>query len=114
MIQSRCIFLTLLSVYFIADLAGTIFVKRWADDNDRSYLVAGLAFYFICSLCWAWSLRFECLTRASAIYPIYAMISGIILGVFWCKERITTINGIGIVFGLISIILVLYGGHDPE
>ena len=84
-----------------------IFFKLWNDNKGENYLIfAGMFLYSIGTGCWVLSLRYESFTKSGVIFLLLNIILISLAGVFFFKEDISTINKIGIIVGVISIIMV--------
>jgi multidrug transporter EmrE-like cation transporter len=94
--------LTASALEVIAD----ILLKTWAIGNNTCLLLIGLLAYFIGTVFWAISLKYEFLSRAISIFSILNFCTVVVAGLVIFKEDITLINKIGIGLGIISIILI--------
>ena len=98
---------TLLGVFF--EIVGDVFFKRWALENKTSMLWVGFAIYTIGALFWAWSLKYEMLSKAISIFTILNLIIVVGVGVVFFKENISLLAKTGILLGIISIMLIELG-----
>lgn len=85
---------------------GDVVLKKWALDSNAWILVIGLLVYFAATVLWAYSLRFEYLSKAIAIVTILNLIFVIMIGVIYFKEDISLVNAVGIALGVFSIYLM--------
>lgn len=88
------------------EIIGDIYFKKFTINNRLSLLLIGLAFYFIGSLFWALSLRYELLSKAISIFTILNLVIISLVGVLYFKEDLSNINKIGIILGIISILFI--------
>jgi drug/metabolite transporter (DMT)-like permease len=69
-------------------------------------IVAGMVLYLIGTGCWVTSLKYETFTKSGVIFLLLNIILLSLTGLFFFKDDLSTINKIGIILGLISIIMV--------
>lgn len=69
-------------------------------------LVLGILAYTAATLFWAFSLKYQSLSKAMVIFAVLTLIVGILVGVFFYKEELSALNIVGIVIGLTSIIFL--------
>ena len=93
-------------VVAILEVIGDILFKEWAIHNKNLFLVLGIVFYMIATIFWAFSLKYQDLSKAVVIFAVLTLIIGVLVGVFFYKESLTTLNTIGIILGLASVILI--------
>jgi len=67
-----------------------------------------LIVYFVATVIWAFSLKYEFLSKAISIITILNLIIVVLVGVLYFKEDLSIINKVGIVIGIISVILIQY------
>ena len=99
-------FLSLIAVAVLFEVAGDIFFKKWSVDNKSIFLYIGLLVYFIGTVFWAISLKYEYLSTAISFFTIFNLIVGVLVGVFFFKEDLSLVNKIGIAIGILSIFLI--------
>lgn len=83
-----------------------IFFKMWSDKGGNYLIVAGILLYLIGTGCWVTSLKYETFTKSGVIFLLLNITLLSLTGVFFFKEDISTINKIGILLGIVSIIMV--------
>ena len=105
-IDVRVAFLALILIATLFEVIGDILLKYWAIDNNQHYLLAGLGVYFIGVVFWAFSLRYDYLSRAISIIVILNLIIVVLIGVYMFKEQLSFVNKIGIGLGILSVILL--------
>ncbi len=88
------------------EVIGDIFFKRSVLENKNLFLYIGLFVYFIGTIFWALSLKYELLSKAITIFTIINLIVIILVGVIYFNENISLINKIGVGVGIISVILM--------
>jgi len=99
-------FFALLLAAVALEVIGDIFFKKWALENKNTLLVLGLIIYFLGTIFWAISLKYEFLSKAISVFTILNLIIVVSVGVILFKENLSLINKIGIGFGIISVILI--------
>jgi len=62
--------------------------------------------YFIGSVFWAISLKYEYLSKAISVFAVLNLIIVVLVGVLYFKEDLSLINKIGIGLGILSVILI--------
>jgi len=93
-----------LSVFF--EVAGDIFFKKWSIDNKNILLYLGLIIYFIGTVFWAISLKYEHLSKAIPVFTVLNLVLAVLVGAFYFKENLSLVSKIGIGLGILSVILV--------
>ncbi len=68
--------------------------------------MAGLLFYLFASIFWAFSLKYEFLSKAISVFTVLNFIMIVLVGAIIFKENLSLINKIGILLVIISIILI--------
>lgn len=91
------------------EIVGDVFFKKWVILNKPFLLWVGFIVYFIGSLFWALSLKYEMLSKAISVFTILNLIIVVVIGVVFFKENISIISKFGILLGIISIILIELG-----
>lgn len=101
------IFLVLAVVSVLAAV-GDYFSKRWADGTAGGHSVTvALVCYCMCTCLWFPVIRYgKDLSRITSMWVIVTMLSGVLMGTLFFNERLTTVNIVGIVFGLLGIICI--------
>ncbi len=88
------------------EATGDIILKKWAIDGKNIALIFGIAVYFVATLLWAFSLKYEFLSKAISILTVLNLVIVVLVGVLYFKEDLSMVNKIGIALGIISIILI--------
>ncbi|PJE75724.1 hypothetical protein COV04_03385 [Candidatus Uhrbacteria bacterium CG10_big_fil_rev_8_21_14_0_10_48_11] len=65
-----------------------------------------MAVYFIGTIFWAFSLRYDYLSKAISVFTILNLIVVVLVGVLYFNEQLSFVNKIGIVLGIASILLI--------
>ena len=104
--QLKIIFFMLIALAVLLEVAGDILFKKWSIGNKNILLVLGLIIYFIGTIFWAFSLKYEFLSKAISIFTILNLVIVVLVGVLLFNEKLSVTNEIGIILGVISIILI--------
>lgn len=83
-----------------------IFLKKWSIENKNYLLIIGLLIYFVGTIFWAFSLKYELLSKAGPIFTILNLVMIVLVGVIMFKENLSFVNTAGVVLGIVSIILI--------
>lgn len=78
-------------------------------ENKPILLWAGFIIYAIGALFWAFSLKYEMLSKAISIFTILNLVIVALIGIIFFKENISIIGKMGIFLWIISIILIERG-----
>lgn len=90
----------------IFEVIADIFLKKWSIESRNILLGAGLFLYFIGTIFWAFTLKYEHLSKAVSVFTILNFALVVLVGVILFKEDLSLVNKIGIGLGIISVILI--------
>ncbi len=99
-------FILLVIIVSILEVIGDILFKEWIIKNNKYLLIIGIIAYLAATTFWAFSLKFQNLSKAVVIFGVLTVTIGVLVGVFLYKEPLTSVNIIGIILGLVSIFLL--------
>ncbi len=99
-------FAMLIILAVILETVADILFKMSYLQSKASLLWIGVGLYTIGTIVWAFSLKFEHLSKAITIFSILNLIAVVLVGVLFFKEDISMINKIGIGLGIISVVLM--------
>ncbi|MEK6948344.1 MAG: SMR family transporter [Nanoarchaeota archaeon] len=99
-------FFGLIILAVILEVVGDVFFKKWSIESKNILLYIGLLIYFIGTVFWAISLKYEYISKAIPIFTVLNLIIVVIVGVLYFKEDLSLINKIGIGLGILSVILI--------
>ena len=102
----KLIFFGLIALAVVLEVFGDIFFKKWSIDGKNIILYIGLAVYFIGSIFWAISLKYEVISKAISVFTVLNLVIVALVGMLYFHESISTINKIGIGLGVVSVFLV--------
>jgi len=105
-VSIKAIFFILVILAIIFEVAGDILLKKWAIDGKNIIFIMGFFVYFLAILFWAYSLKYELLSKAISVVTIINLIAVVLIGVLYFKEDLSLINKIGIALGAVSIALI--------
>jgi len=105
-IASKFIFLGLIALAVAFEVMGDVFFKKWSADSRNILLYIGLGVYFIGTVFWAISLKYEYLSKAISIFTVLNLVIVTLVGVLYFKEDMSLVNKIGIGLGIISVALI--------
>lgn len=88
------------------EVVADILFKKWSIENKNILLAIGLAIYFVGTIFWAVSLKYEHLSKAIAVFTILNLVILVLAGIILFKENLSLANKIGIILGILSIILI--------
>ena len=88
------------------EVMGDIYFKKWSLESKNALLIIGLLIYFIGTIFWAISLKYEYLSRAISIFTILNLVVVSLVGVLYFKENLSLLNKIGISLGILSVLLM--------
>ncbi len=97
------IFWLLLLCAVSLEIIADVLFKEWSLRNHNSWLILGLLVYCIGTVLWAYSLRFEGLSKALVFFTLANLLVGVALGTLFYKESISMTNKAGFVLALIAI-----------
>ena len=99
--------LILITGVVLFELIGDIFLKKWAiHDLGLIGFGIGAITYLCATLLWATSLQSESLAKAGIIYGVISLLVGVIAGLVLFHEKLSSINWLGFILALISIVLI--------
>jgi multidrug transporter EmrE-like cation transporter len=99
------IFAALIVVGVALEVAGDIFLKKWADGGSRTWFVVGFTLYLAGTLAWARSLKYEDLSKAAVLFTVANMLAVVVAGAALFGEKLTAWNWLGVALGAASIVL---------
>jgi len=102
----KYLFLALVSAAVALEVIADILFKKWSLGGKSLLLAFGLAIYFIGTGIWAYSLKYEHLSKAITVFTVLNLIFVVLAGVFLFNEQLSLLNKIGILLGVASVILI--------
>jgi multidrug transporter EmrE-like cation transporter len=100
--------------YFLFFILGAVMLEALADVlfkywslNGKSVLFgAGLVFYTIGTLIWAYSIKLDYLARAISVFTVLNMVAIVLVAFVLFKEELSLVNKLGVALGIVSVILM--------
>ncbi len=102
----KYVFLILIALAAAGEAFGDVILKKWAIEGKLAVFVFGIAVYFIATVIWAFSLKYEFLSKAISVITVLNMLIVVLVGVLYFKEDLSAINKIGIALGVLSVVLI--------
>ena len=102
----KYIFFGLIALAVILEVAGDVFFKKWALEHKSLLLYVGLLIYFVGTIFWAISLKYDYLSKAISVFTILNLVAVVSVGVIYFNEDLSLVNKIGIGLGIISVFLI--------
>ena len=86
-----------------------IFAKEWSLKTNHVFWICALASYVIANSFWLYAIKNGSgLARGATIFSIASAILAIVIGLVFYKEPLSTVQLVGMIFGLIAIVLILW------
>jgi len=99
-------FFGLIILATVLEVTGDIFFKKWSMGGKNVILILGFIIYTIGTIFWAFSLKYDFLSRAISVLSILNLIIVVLVGVLYFNETLSFVNKIGIVLGILSLVLI--------
>lgn len=103
---AKNIFLPLILAAVALEALADVLFKKWALANHTGFFIAGLVIYFVGTIAWAFSLKYEFLSKAITIFTVLNLIIVVLVGVFLFKEDLSLVNKLGLLLGVTSVIML--------
>ncbi|MFO0743684.1 MAG: EamA family transporter [Candidatus Paceibacterota bacterium] len=98
-----------LSILVFFEMVADILAKNWSLRGGWYLASFSLLGYMLANVFWLFALKNGSgLTKGAIIFSISSAVVATILGVFFYKEDISTIQMIGVFLGLISLIFIFW------
>ncbi|HII14840.1 MAG TPA: hypothetical protein HA362_00845 [Nanoarchaeota archaeon] len=102
----KAAFFALIAATVVLEVIGDVLFKKWALGSRNLFLGIGLLVYFTGTVFWAFSLRYEYLSKAISVFSVLNLIIIALVGVLMFRENLSVINKAGIALGVLSVILI--------
>lgn len=106
-------FWSILFGYATVDFLATWASARWIRGDGRVWMSISCLCYFGCSILWLWALGQKdapTCTRALAIYPIVAMLTGVTTAWLIVGDKLGPRDWVGVALGLAAVIILATSG----
>lgn len=98
--------LVLLSLSGLGVISGDVFAKYWSLHQRWPFFAAAIFGYFVSSFFYIPTLLREGLVITSIIWSLISLIGFLFIGLVIFKESLTLHQGIGVAFGLVSLVIL--------
>ena len=102
--KTLSIVLILIAVAF--EVGADVLFKKWSINSKLPLLLIGLGVYFVGTLIWAYSLKYDLLSKSIAVFTLLNLVAISLIGALIFKENLTVLQKVGLVLGIISILLI--------
>lgn len=102
----KILFFVLIALAVFLEIIADILFKRWSLTNKTSLIIVGMLLYATGTLFWAFSLKYELLSKAVVIFTLANLIAIVLTGVLLFNEHLSTANKLGIALGILSVFLL--------
>lgn len=89
-----------------AEAVGDGVLKKWAISQDKHWFLMGIMLYLGAMIPWAFSLKYEIISKAIIVVMILNTLFVLIIGSYFFKESLTDIQKLGVAFALFGLILI--------
>ena len=104
--DGKFIFMILIVLAVALEVVADVLFKKWSLNHRQVLFGVGLSIYFLGTIFWAYSLKYNYLSKAISVFTILNLVILVLVGVLVFKENLSLINKVGIALGIISIILI--------
>ena len=102
----KVIFLILIVTASVLEVIADLFLKKWSMNGRNWIFVLGIVIYLVATFFWAFSLKYELMSRAITVFFVLNMILVVLAGVLIFGEKLSIVNKLGILLGIVSLVLV--------
>ncbi len=89
-----------------ADTANVFIAKKFVDSNNYYWLIGTVLTVIVLNLAYIMSVKAGELSIITATWLVTVLIGSVLLGYFIFKEDISTLQWLGIILAVVSIILL--------
>ncbi|OGZ71313.1 MAG: hypothetical protein A2904_00920 [Candidatus Staskawiczbacteria bacterium RIFCSPLOWO2_01_FULL_33_9] len=90
-------------------IVGDIFAKYWSQNPKNPFYIIAVVFYIGSAIFYIPSLLSKGLVITSILWTLISTIGLILVGVVMFKETLSFIQVVGLIFGIISLIILSLG-----
>ena len=96
-------------IVVILEAFSDIFAKEWSLNQKAWLFSLALFGYILTNLFWLWALKNDVgLARGAVVFSAGSAVLGVMSGFLIYKETFTTLETIGIILGVVSLILIFW------
>lgn len=99
-------FFSLITLAVAFEVFADILLKKWIIESNTTLFAIAMVLYVISVIFWAYSLKYQMLSKAITIFAVVNLIVIVLVGVIFFKESLNTTNIIGIILGILSVVLI--------
>jgi multidrug transporter EmrE-like cation transporter len=103
-IKNLFLILVFLAVFF--EVVADVIFKQWSINHRSTIFAAGMVVYLLGTALWAFSLKYEYLAKAGAVFTLLNLVALTLIGLLFYKEDLSLTNKVGIGLAIVSIILI--------
>jgi multidrug transporter EmrE-like cation transporter len=86
---------------------GAVAIRFWADGASIRFSVVGILLFNIGTLFWLWAMRNGMpLSRGTVVFGMLNLILETMAGLMLFGERLTTVQWVGVVLSIVSLVLI--------
>ena len=98
-----------LSILIGFELVADILAKNWSEKGGGVLAIGALVAYLLGNTFWLFALKNGSgLAKGAVIFSIVSALLAIGLGILFYKETLNKLQIIGVLFGLISLVLIFW------
>lgn len=98
-----------LVLLIVFETIADVFSKTYALRGSNVFWALALVGYIIANIFWLQAIRNGSgLARGGTIFSIATEIFVVILGIYFYKEKMTSLQSLGVALGVISVILIVW------
>ena len=99
-------FLILILLAVVFEAVADISFKFAHLQSKQVWLWLGVGLYTVGTVIWAFSLRYEYLSKAISIFTVLNLVAVILVGVLFFQENLSLVNKVGVGLGVFAVILM--------
>jgi len=104
--MNKLLFFKIILAAVALETVADVLFRKAAIGNKSILLLIGLVCYFVGSIFWANSLKYEYLSRGIVVFVILNMVLDVLIGYFFMSEHLSTLNMTGVGLGFVSLVLL--------
>ena len=94
----------------LVTILGNITAKLWADNRKPSLFIATMVFYIASSIAFPLALKYGKLSTLNAFATVFIFILTAAAGIFFFKEKLTTLETVGLLLAFSGIVVLSIDG----
>lgn len=100
---------TIIVIVSLVSLIADVILKKASDTSNMLLLGFGVLMYAFDALLWFYAYKYSKFSTVGILYSLIVILTSILIGVLFFKEKVVFKEVMGIVFGLVALVL-LSGG----